>query len=120
MNAYGILPLTRGYFHGYNSAIDGSVENSFSAAGFRMGHSMVQGIVNLVNEFGVENEISVISQHDNNIKTVRSPRQVDKWIRGLAQQPMQQFDPFVTEHVSKSTYIFAAFSLIINSGNKVS
>lgn len=73
---------------------------AFSVAAFRMGHTLVQGLVKLIDELGRDNEVSVISQNDVNSERTRRPNQVDKWLRGMAQQPIQTFDPFVTEHVN--------------------
>ncbi|OXA57627.1 Chorion peroxidase [Folsomia candida] len=101
MESYSILPLSRKKaFNGYDPEIDASIENAFSAAGFRMGHSLVQGLVRLINEFGQANEAVTISNHAENAVRTRAPNQIDKWIRGLAQQPIQSFDPFVTRHLN--------------------
>jgi peroxidase len=45
MEAYGILPLTTGYATDYDARIDPSVSNAFAAAAFRMGHTLIQGIL---------------------------------------------------------------------------
>lgn len=100
MEKAGIVPLTKGYYKGYDPKIDASIANAFSVAAFRMGHTLVQGLVKLIDELGRDNEVSVISQNDGNARKTRQPNQVDKWLRGMAQQPIQSFDPFVTEHVS--------------------
>jgi peroxidase len=100
MSSYGILPLTKkGFFRGYDPEIDASIENSFASAGFRMGHTLVQGIVRLINEFGQDDGTVRISDHAENADNTRAPNQIDRWIRGLSQQPIQSFDPFITQHV---------------------
>jgi len=45
MEVYGILPLSHGYANDYNSRIDATVSNAFAAAAFRMGHTLIQGIL---------------------------------------------------------------------------
>lgn len=112
MESYGILPMSRRtFFKNYDPSIDASIESSFSAAGFRMGHSLVQGLVRLINEFGQSNEAVSISNHADNALRTRNPNQIDKWIRGLAQQPIQSFDSSITQQVSP-TLLSALFLLL--------
>ncbi|ODM96552.1 Chorion peroxidase [Orchesella cincta] len=100
MEKAGVVPLTKGYYKGYDPKIDASIANAFSSAAFRMGHTLVQGLVRLIDEMGRDNEVSVISQNDENTVRTRQPNQVDKWLRGMAQQPTQSYDPFITEHLN--------------------
>jgi peroxidase len=43
MEVYGILPQANGYLK-YDDSIEPGVSNAFSAAAFRMGHSLIQGL----------------------------------------------------------------------------
>jgi peroxidase len=92
MESYRILPLSRkSFFKSYDPDIDASIENAFSAAGFRMGHTLVQGLVRLINEFGQSNEAITISNHAENAVRTRSPNQIDRWIRGLGKYQLLIF-----------------------------
>jgi len=51
-------------------------------------------------QFGQSSEAIAISNHADNAVRTRAPNQIDRWIRGLAQQPIQSFDPFVTQHLN--------------------
>ena len=41
----GLNPLKSGYFTNYTSVTSGPVSNEFATAAFRMGHSLVRGLV---------------------------------------------------------------------------
>ena len=45
MEVYGILPQSRGYYKGHDPRIDPGVSNAFAGAAFRMGHTLIQGLV---------------------------------------------------------------------------
>lgn len=41
MTHLDLNPQPSGYFHGYNESVDASVANSFAAAAFRFGHTLL-------------------------------------------------------------------------------
>jgi peroxidase len=45
MDTYGITPMSSGYFNRYDEDIDPRISNEFSAAAFRMGHTLIQGLI---------------------------------------------------------------------------
>lgn len=45
MEAYGLTPQTVGYSSSYDDSVNPAITNEFSAAAFRMGHSLIQGAI---------------------------------------------------------------------------
>ena len=48
MDTYGLTAQTNGYSPSYDETINPSITNEFSAAAFRMGHSLIQGAMQYV------------------------------------------------------------------------
>lgn len=73
----------------------GPISNEFAAAAFRMGHSLVQGKVQLID---VNGTVTSYSMRDVfNIPDLSSnPQFLDNTIRGLVTQPSQTIDTQVT------------------------
>ena len=45
MELFGLRPLTNGFSNSYKNDFNPSVTNEFAAAAFRMGHTLVTGVV---------------------------------------------------------------------------
>jgi len=75
----------------------GPISNEFATAAFRMGHSMVQGIVQLFNSTnGPTSNYSMGDFFFNPVLLANSSSLLDSIIRGLAVQPNQAVDVDVT------------------------
>ncbi|XP_021930754.1 peroxidase-like isoform X2 [Zootermopsis nevadensis] len=48
MSRLDLHPQPSGYFHGYNKSVDASIANSFAAAAFRFGHTLLPGLVKML------------------------------------------------------------------------
>jgi len=51
MVKYGLKPAPTGSFGNYSTLVNPGVTNEFATAGFRVGHSLVQGILKYVQYF---------------------------------------------------------------------
>ena len=45
MTRYGIYPLTDGFSDSYRSDFDPRITNAFAAAAFRVGHTLIPGVI---------------------------------------------------------------------------
>ncbi len=83
------------YFKG-KKVISGPISNEFAAAAFRMGHSLVQGNVEVMDS---NNQTSQYSMKDffNMIDLNYQSNFLDNTIRGLVNQPSLVVDTLITE-----------------------
>ncbi|CAG7831042.1 unnamed protein product [Allacma fusca] len=61
-DAAGLIPLKEGYYTEYDDTVDASISNVFVSAAYRVGHSMMKGLVKLVDEKG--NVMESVSLHE--------------------------------------------------------
>ncbi|WP_423921980.1 peroxidase family protein [Candidatus Poriferisodalis sp.] len=90
-------PDSVGSYDGYDSAVDASIANEFSAAAYRVGHTMLSPDLLMVDENGIERTLSLAD-------AFFAPSQVtDEGIsgllRGLATQLAQQVDTQLVDPV---------------------
>ncbi|XP_069947342.1 peroxidase isoform X1 [Cherax quadricarinatus] len=104
MVANGLLPLRRGYSRDYNSGLDPTILNEFSTVAFRFGHTLVQGMIQLVGKKGQSAGALQLHQNFNNPRQVYTPGRLDQFLRGLATQPIQMFDRFVTSELTNRLF----------------
>nr|XP_045598426.1 chorion peroxidase-like [Procambarus clarkii] len=105
MAANGLLPQREGFSRDYDSSLNAAVLNEFATAAFRFGHSLVQGMIRLVGKKGMKDGGTLLL-HDNfnNPQHIYTPGRLDQFLRGLATQPIQQFDNFVTSSLTNRLF----------------
>ncbi|XP_046453343.1 peroxidase-like isoform X1 [Daphnia pulex] len=91
----------------YDATIDPSIQNEFATAAYRMGHSLVQGLVKLFSQSGQVNEESSFTL--SNMLDAVSPigkdsAWMDEALRGLLEQPMQNFDSSFTPEITNKLF----------------
>jgi len=107
MTQHTILPVTVGYSDRYDAAVNPSIINSFAAAAFRFGHTLVQGLLNLVEEQVLERmTVSAIPLSSTffNPELMYVPGELDKFLVGLATQPRQKMDNVVSEQLTNHLF----------------
>ena len=91
----------------YDSNVDPSIRNSFATAAYRFGHSMIQGLVEMVNEKTRTSEDSYNLQ-DSFFNTTQyfaySGAGAEKILAGLMEQQSQTTDRFVIEDVTNHLF----------------
>ncbi|HEX7026787.1 MAG TPA: peroxidase family protein [Gammaproteobacteria bacterium] len=106
------LPLLLGQntlspYQGYNPNVDGTVRNSFSAAVFRVGHTMLSGMILRLDE-----NRDIIPEGNLPLRDAFFNPQlivdhgIEPLLRGLAAQPSQAIDAFVVDDVRN--FLFGA------------
>lgn len=103
MKRFRLLPVFAdgGYSRAYNMEINPAVTNEFSGAAFRMGHSTVDGKLQ-INQHGRKHadEIIRISDVMFNPSHMRIRTFYDDILNTMLIQPMQQVDQFISQDVS--------------------
>jgi len=86
---------------GYDDSIDASILNAFSAAGYRFGHTMVNGRLVRYEENGNEWSFGAVDLRDAffNPSIIRDEGGIEPFFRGLAAQEHQLVDPLIMDDI---------------------
>lgn len=86
--------------------ISGPVSNEFAAAAFRMGHSLVQGTIQLYDASG---KLTTYRMQDffNNPSSLFSTAFVDNAIRGLVSQVSQTVDTQIVDDLRRNLFKYS-------------
>lgn len=88
-------------YAGYDSAVDASINNEFSTAAYRFGHSMLSPQLLRYNELGYpipEGNLALMDAFFNPSRILDEGR-IEPLLRGLASQYAQQIDPHIIDDV---------------------
>ncbi|XP_031551641.1 peroxidasin homolog [Actinia tenebrosa] len=102
-NAFDLVRKTKAFYYGYNPIIDATISNSFAAAAYRFGHSLVQ---NKLNRFGrnyrkINPSISMNRFLDPTFLYQTNKGGIDSILRGLAKDRSQKVDRFFAKAVQE-------------------
>jgi len=95
MTKYQLTPLSGGNtFSGYstNGLSSGPISNEFATAAFRIGHSLVQGLVQMFDEKDVMTTYQMDNYFNNPAVIYKNKTFFDSVIRGLIKQHSQTVD----------------------------
>ena len=100
LDTFGLLPLTDGFSNDYRPEIDARVTNEFGSAAFRVGHTLIPGLVQKFEEKpGTRVDEAQLRDLFNNIDILRARSGIDKLLRGWTRTPVETADDHFTEEV---------------------
>nr|XP_045591926.1 peroxidase-like [Procambarus clarkii] len=100
----GLLPRREGYSRDYDSNINAALLNEFTTVAFRFGHSLAQGMLQLVGKKGMSEGSVLLHDNFNNPRGVYGPGRLDGLLRGLATQPTQELDNSVSSSLTNRLF----------------
>ncbi|KAK8751902.1 hypothetical protein OTU49_010978, partial [Cherax quadricarinatus] len=103
MRSFGINTIPSGYSFDYIPNFNPSMNNEFSTAAFRFGHTLVQGTMSLFSASGGVSSVRM-RDHFNSPHLIQSHGLLDDIVRSFTQLPIQSFDPFVTQELSNHLF----------------
>ncbi|KAK8751911.1 hypothetical protein OTU49_010990 [Cherax quadricarinatus] len=103
MKAFGLNTLSSGFSNDYNPGINPNMNNEFSAAAFRFGHTLVQGTLRLFKTNGGVDTIR-LRDHFNSPHLIELENRLDDIVRSFTQLAIQKFDSFITQDLSNHLF----------------
>lgn len=94
-------PAALSPYEGYDASVNPGITNMFATACYRLGHSMLSGLIHRLNADGQEVAEGHLPLRDAFFDPDRITNEggIDPLLRGLAHQAMQQIDGFVVDDV---------------------
>jgi peroxidase len=101
---FGIELEKRGFYDGYDHKVNPSISNSFSAAAFRFGHSLIQGTMvrSDPNHRFIPNNVSL--HEENSRGDIGSHGSLHRIIRGLVNQRALKRDEFMSPELTNHLF----------------
>ncbi|XP_063859519.1 chorion peroxidase-like [Scylla paramamosain] len=109
VRAFRIGVRRDGFSNDYNPTINPNMNNEFSTAAFRFGHSLVQGTINLIGQDGSFSSV-LLRNNFNSPHLIQNEGRLNDLVRTLVQFPAQSFDNFVTQDLSNHLFQTPEFS----------
>ena len=105
MNTYGLLPLSDGYSSDYDPTVDPRITNEFATAGFRFGHSLIPGFIQVNNRIGRQiNPSFSLRESFFKPELLRLPGMIDGLVSGLTRERIQRFDSSFSEDITNHLF----------------
>ena len=108
MSELDILPVNYGYNNKYDAKVNPTLTNVFATAAFRFGHTLVQGLLDMVEEVHYERKKTTmvpLSDLFFNPDLLYTPGNLDKFLIGLATQPRQKYDNLFSEELTNHNVV---------------
>ncbi|XP_078034231.1 uncharacterized protein LOC144468548 [Augochlora pura] len=118
MKIFNLEVLKKGYYTGYDLAVNPTIANGFSAAAYRFGHSLVQrSFVRYDgNHQPLFNNVTIHREFSNpaNLETAGS---VDRLLLGLINQPSQKRDEHISDELTNHLFQTPKFPFGMDLGS---
>ncbi|XP_054158548.1 peroxidase-like [Oppia nitens] len=98
MKEFNLLPKPDGYTYDYDDGLNPGIFNEFATAVYRF-HTLIQGLLRLLNNAGKVTQTIQLRQHFNNPSSLYRKGAYDEFINGYTGNPTQTFDQFFTEDI---------------------
>ncbi|XP_043280345.1 peroxidase-like isoform X2 [Venturia canescens] len=107
---YDLQIEKEGYYKNYDPSINPTIENTFSTAAYRFGHSLVQK--NFIRVDGqhelIFNNVTIHEEFSNQ-QNLHAPGSLDRLLLGLVNQPCQRRDEFITSELTNHLFQTPSF-----------
>ncbi|KAJ8942728.1 hypothetical protein NQ318_007895 [Aromia moschata] len=105
MELFELNLVRKGYYNKYDARVNPSIANSFGAAAFRFGHSMVQNsYVRTDHKHRPLFNNVTLHEEQENIENIWSFGSLDRLLLGFANQPSQRRDEFICDELSNHLF----------------
>lgn len=105
VNLYGLKLLPQGYYKEYDATCNPSIVTEFSAAAFRIGHSLLRPhIPRLSANHQPLDPPLLLRDSFFKMDNLMQPEMMDEISRGLVATPMETLDQFITGEVSNHLF----------------
>jgi len=105
MTRYGIYPLTDGFSDSYRSDFDPRITNAFAAAAFRVGHTLIPGVIEAYNRRGQKTKSQKMKRSFGDMDLLQQSNNVEKLLRGMIRQPAEKADSNFVDDVKNHLFV---------------
>ncbi|XP_012535738.1 uncharacterized protein LOC105836333 isoform X3 [Monomorium pharaonis] len=111
MRIFDLEVLKKGYYEGYDPTVNPTIANSFSAAAYRFGHSLVQqSFIRFDSDHRpIFNNVSIHDEFSNPVN-LDAAGSVDRLLLGLVNQPCQKRDEFISDEMTNHLFQTPGFA----------
>ncbi|KPM04939.1 heme peroxidase-like protein 1 [Sarcoptes scabiei] len=105
MTRFGLSLMPNGYSNGYDNQCDATIMNEFSAAIFRLGHTLLKPSFERLDRNYQTIKASIkLREAFFNSDMIYEPYAIDQLLRGLVTSSIEKFDSSITEEVTNHLF----------------
>ncbi|CAG2105713.1 unnamed protein product [Medioppia subpectinata] len=103
MKEFNLFTKPNGYTYDYDNNLNPGIFNEFATAVYRF-HSLIQGLLRLLNNAGKVTQTIQLREHFNNPTSLYRKGAFDEFLNGYTGNPTQTFDQFFTEDITNHLF----------------